>query len=174
VTLADGRTAYTRDGSLAIGGDGELLVGGKYGTGIVLPAGASRLVVARDGRASAAHGDALQPIGELALYRFGDGALCDIGDAVYLGGGPPERLESPQLIQGCLELSSVDPFPVLCRLLFILGDEGGTGIRNVRAKYDLVGRLIGCVLDSRRESADESCRVAGAIVAASRFLAPEY
>jgi flagellar basal-body rod protein FlgG len=74
VNLPDGRTAYTRDGSLQRSGTGQIVTADGYEVqpGITVPDNASSITVAPDGTVSALIGTDTTPtqLGQLQLARF--------------------------------------------------------------------------------------------------------
>jgi len=88
VTMADGRTAYTRDGAFKPTSDGQLVTGSGYKLDppITIPDGASSIVVAADGTVTATlpgQTEATQ-LGQIQVARFVNPAgLQPIGENLY-------------------------------------------------------------------------------------------
>ncbi|MGH2941814.1 MAG: flagellar hook-basal body protein [Solirubrobacteraceae bacterium] len=113
VTLADGRTALTRNGALQIDADGRIATsdGALLQPPVTVPAGTSPedLTVALDGTLTAQG----RTIGNLALVTVAaPHELDDAGDGTYTtndASGPALAAGADTtLLQGCLEASNVD------------------------------------------------------------------
>jgi len=121
VTLPDGSTAYTRDGSFQLDAQGQLVTEGglPLAAGITIPAGASKITIAPDGQVSAklSGQSDVEPLGQITLARFINPAgLEPRGDNLFLetaASGAPQQ-GSPgsdglgTLKQGYLEGSNVN------------------------------------------------------------------
>ncbi len=120
VTLADGRTGYTRDGAFKLNAQGELVTanGLKLAQSITIPAGAEAITIATDGTVSATVAGQTEPVqaGQVQLSRFLNPAgLQPAGDNLYLetaasgaaAAGVPGVDGAGLVRQGSLETSNV-------------------------------------------------------------------
>lgn len=123
VKLADGQTAYTRDGSFQLDASGRLVTADGYqvqatGGGITVPKEAVEVTIAADGTVSVTIPGESQPrvLGQIALARFANPAgLKPIGHNLYLSTpasgtattGKPGSGGAGTMIQGYLEMSNV-------------------------------------------------------------------
>lgn len=121
VTLASGDPAYTRDGKLNLSPEGELVTSDGYplGDGIVIPDGANRISISRDGEVAAYFADEAegQAIGTISLVRFiNEKGLEAIGDNMFrateASGDAAQLIAGTEgagfIRQGFLEDSGVD------------------------------------------------------------------
>jgi flagellar basal-body rod protein FlgG len=127
VTLADGSSAYTRNGTLHVGSDGALVNQDGYPLAgkIVIPADATAVTIGSDGQVQAKAPSEPQPvsIGQIEVVTFVNPAgLKPIGDNLYVATTDGEALNNsgePQtatpgqsgagtLAQGYLEVSNVN------------------------------------------------------------------
>lgn len=112
VTGADGAVRYTRAGRFITGADGQVqtpegwTVDGADGP-LQIPADGGTVQIARDGSVSVDG----QAVGKLRVVRFADaGALQRDEGATFLAPGQePEPMETPNVVQGHIEESNVDP-----------------------------------------------------------------
>lgn len=120
ITLADGRTGYTRDGAFKLNAQGELVTanGLKLAQAIAIPAGAESITIATDGSVSASVAGQTQPVeaGQIQISRFLNPAgLQPMGDNLYLetaasgtaATGVPGVDGAGAVRQGSLETSNV-------------------------------------------------------------------
>ncbi len=120
IQLADGRRAYTRDGSFHLDGGGRLVTadGLIVGPGITAPAGFQEVVVAADGTVTARQADGTTtPIGTINLARFANpDGLQSFGNNLLVetaASGPPQvgapgTVGRGQIHSGVLEGSGVE------------------------------------------------------------------
>lgn len=120
IQLADGRRAYTRDGSFRLDSGGRLVStdGLVVSPGITVPAGAQDISVAANGTVSARQADGtLAPIGTLNLVRFANpDGLQNLGNNLFLetpaSGAPqvgtPGAAGLGRIHSGALEGSGVE------------------------------------------------------------------
>lgn len=89
ITLPNGGTAYTRDGSFELDADGQLVTldGYQVAPGITIPDNANNITINRTGLIEVIVGDSTTPteVGQLQLSRFiNKSGLKAIGDNLYL------------------------------------------------------------------------------------------
>lgn len=120
VTLPDGSTAYTRDGSFKLSADGTIVTSAGYYLfpQITVPENSSALTVSRDGKVSVIlqGEDTSTEIGQIELVRFiNPGGLRSLGDNLYAvsdaSGEPiislPGEEGTGTVVNGYLEASNV-------------------------------------------------------------------
>jgi flagellar basal-body rod protein FlgG len=120
VQLPDGTPGYTRDGGFKLSATGELVTasGLRLAQPLVIPDGATQVVIAPDGTVTAQVAGEAAPVevGQLQLTRFLNPAgLMPVGDNLYretAGSGPPTlgvagQQGMGQIRQGMLEGSNV-------------------------------------------------------------------
>lgn len=121
ISLPDGRTSYTRDGSFEIDSTGRLVTvdGFVVEPTITIPDDATSITINREGSISVVQGtnSALTELGQIQLARFvNPNGLQAIGDNLFLettASGAP-RIDNPDangygsLLQGYLELANVN------------------------------------------------------------------
>jgi len=130
VTMPDGTTAYTRDGSLQIDSQGQLVTSNGYlvQPGITIPSGALSVTVGNDGTVSVLVSGSAAPtqVGSLQLADFINTAgLQPIGSNLYLetaaSGSPqpgtPGLNGLGTLIQGSVESSNVNVVEELVNMI---------------------------------------------------------
>ena len=86
ITLPDGTSAYTRDGSFQVDNTGTMvnIDGYELNPSIVLPEDAVNLTVSADGIASAQVGDDIIELGQIQLVMFqNEAGLRNIGDNLF-------------------------------------------------------------------------------------------
>ena len=120
VTLPDGRTGYTRDGSFKLDAQGELVTsnGLKLAQGVTIPSGAQSITIATDGTVSATLPGATEAaaVGQIQVSRFLNPAgLQPLSDNLFVetaasgaaqtGAGGVDGAGS--IRQGALETSNV-------------------------------------------------------------------
>lgn len=112
----DGTTQYTRRGHFMMANDGTLVTPEGYpvldvaGGSIQLPADTQQVIIARDGTISTEQGQ----ISRLGVFSFGDddlGLLQRAGNTAFIPqlGATAEAVEAPQVYQGKVEASNVNP-----------------------------------------------------------------
>jgi len=124
--LPDGRTGYGRAAQLTPDAEGQLVTSTGLailddgGAPVVLAEGSGLPVVGRDGTVSDGNGALIARIG---VYAAPDLATWQrSGESLFLprdGQGEPDLLEAPQVIQGALEASNVNPITEMVRLIEI-------------------------------------------------------
>ncbi|MFN8535291.1 MAG: flagellar hook-basal body complex protein [Dehalococcoidia bacterium] len=117
ITLPDGTTGYSHDGTFALDGAGALVNGsGGRLTGVELPAGATALAVDRDGTVNALVAGAWQRSGEVGVAVFPNPAgLQSAGEGIFLptaaSGEPavvaPGSGGAGEIVAGVREMSNV-------------------------------------------------------------------
>jgi flagellar basal body rod protein FlgG len=121
VQTPDGGRAYTRAGSFYTNSDrnlvdaqGNLLLG-NGGSPIQLLPNAGPLVIARDGTLS----QGSQQIGRLTIQRFeNNSALTALSGGLFSANGQtPLTIEKPDLMQGAVETSNVQPVGEMVNLV---------------------------------------------------------
>lgn len=130
VTMADGSTAYTRDGAFGLDGDRRVVTtdGRPLAENITLPSGTSDVVLSADGSIYAVAGASgeQQNVGSVSLATFANPAgLKSIGDNLFVesvaSGAPtvstPGLSGAGSLQQGYLERSNVEVVSELVRLI---------------------------------------------------------
>lgn len=121
VLQADGSTAYSRGGTLAMNKDGLLTTatGEPLKPEIQLPSNMTRLVIGRDGQISAAEGNSQTPseVGRLTIVDFANpSGLKPLGNGLYVAteasgepiAGHPGEAGMGTFIQGSLEGANID------------------------------------------------------------------
>ncbi|WP_319533469.1 flagellar basal-body rod protein FlgG [uncultured Cohaesibacter sp.] len=121
ITLPDGRTAYTRDGSFELNADGLLVTvdGYEVQPGITFPDDTADITISNDGEVQATIGNStdVTTLGQLTLARFVNKAGLDpMGDNLFLetpsSGNPqvatPNTDGYGSLLQNYLEISNVN------------------------------------------------------------------
>ena len=130
VALPDGRTAYTRDGTLERDATGLLVNvdGFQIEPGIIIPEDATAISISRDGIVEAYVGDETLPVqlGQIQLARFvNKGGLESIGDNLFVetGASGQAQIGFPggdgmgSLIQGYLENANVNAVTEMADLI---------------------------------------------------------
>ena len=144
VSLPDGRTAYTRVGTLQVDGEGRLTTagGGLITPAVTVPPGSSRLSIEADGQVWAeVNGSERQPVGQVQLARFrnpdglealGTNLLLATPEAGTITTGTPGADRLGRLAPGQIEGSNVDMGEELVRTLQAQRAYG-VGTRTLRA-----------------------------------------
>jgi flagellar basal-body rod protein FlgG len=130
ITMPDGRTAYTRDGSLERSAEGEIVTSTGYpiDPGINIPGLASSIAISPDGMVSAFLDNEAVPtqLGQLQLARFvNKSGLESLGDNLFIetaASGPaqvgvPNADGTGNLLQGYLEMSNVNSVTEIADLI---------------------------------------------------------
>ena len=121
ITMPDGTTAYTRDGSFKLSNVGQLVtaMGNPLAPPVVIPGNASSITIGEDGTVSVEifAGGGAQQLGQIQVARFVNAAgLTPLGGNLYketLASGAPQLLNpgtqaAGTLRQGMLEASNVN------------------------------------------------------------------
>lgn len=124
VALANGETAYTRNGHFSLSEDGFLVTANgarlldRNGNMFQFAPDEKNIEISPDGSVSSSAG----PKGQLALSRFSsDVGLDRLGDTLYQGGNPePVAPERVQLRSGFLEKSNVKPIVETTEMIDVL------------------------------------------------------
>ena len=114
---------YTRNGSFALDGNGKIItqtgdaVLGSNGSPLTVQPGTNNITIMKDGEISSDKGS----VGTLKLVNFPDEqALTAIGGGLYDAQGAPEQpVDKPQLMQGFIETSNVQPITEMNKMLSI-------------------------------------------------------
>lgn len=130
ITLPDGRTAYTRDGSFDRDANGTLVNSQGYAVdpGITIPGDATGVAISQDGIVSAFIGTDSTPtqLGQLQLARFvNKSGLESMGDNMFLetaASGPaqvnvPNTGGTGNLLQNYLEMANVNSVTEIADLI---------------------------------------------------------
>ena len=130
VTLPDGRTAYTRDGSFERDSTGLLVNvdGYQVQPGITIPQDANSLSISADGIVQAYIGTDSTPtqLGQIQMYRFvnkegleaiGDNNFVETAASGAAQGGVPNTDGMGALLQGYLESANVNPVTEIADLI---------------------------------------------------------
>lgn len=157
VTLPDGRTAYTRDGSFERNQDGLVVTldGYEVGNGITIPDDSRAITVSNDGEVEVQVGtsETSTNVGQLELVTFiNPGGLEAIGENLFVetpaSGNPqtgtPGEDSLGTLLQGFLEGSNVEAVAEISDLI------------SAQRAYELNSRVI--------SAADEMMQAAGQIL----------
>ncbi len=122
VVESDVGERYTRNGHFRVDGGGRLVtadghpVQGEGGGPIVLGAGDAQVVVARDGTVSSDSGE----IGRLRIVRFEDPRSLDaVAGGLMMSATPAVAVANPDVVQGMLEGSNVEPISEITRLIAV-------------------------------------------------------
>lgn len=128
ITMPDGSTAYTRDGSFQRSSTGEIVTsdGNPLVPGFVIPDGLVELTITKDGQIQGILNKVATNLGQIELVRFlSPGALKPIGNNMYVetdgSGAPIAGLPNADGFSGInqyfLEGSNVDPVRELVELV---------------------------------------------------------
>ncbi|PIZ31676.1 MAG: flagellar basal-body rod protein FlgG [Alphaproteobacteria bacterium CG_4_10_14_0_8_um_filter_53_9] len=128
ITMPDGTTSYTRDGSLSVNADGDVVTKEGYSIdpAINIPTGATDITITGTGIVSAKVDNTVTELGTITLSMFvNEAGLENIGDNKYLetiaSGTPadvnPGESGSGTITQGFLEASNVDAIESITRLI---------------------------------------------------------
>jgi flagellar basal-body rod protein FlgG len=128
VTMPDGTTAYTRDGSFQLSQDGQLVTkeGYAFDPAITVPTNATDFTVSATGVVSAKVSNVTTQLGTITLSMFANEAgLENIGQNLYrdteASGAPTDATPSEQgsgiISQEYLESSNVDAIESITRLI---------------------------------------------------------
>lgn len=115
-------TRYTRDGSFSLNATGELVTRAGYkvtgdGGPIVIPAESSHITINANGTVSTEDG----VVGKIKLVKFAnEQALAPTGENLYDAKGAAEqKIETPNIMQGMIEGSNVQPIVEMSRMIQI-------------------------------------------------------
>lgn len=128
ITMPDGTTAYTRDGSLQLNQDGQVVTKDGYplDPAITVPTQATDFTITATGTVSAKIDGTTTNLGSITLSMFtNEAGLENIGNNLYLeteASGTPTDSEPGQsgagtMSQGMLETSNVDAIESITRLI---------------------------------------------------------
>ncbi|WMT85717.1 flagellar basal-body rod protein FlgG [Pelagibacterium sp. 26DY04] len=130
VTLPDGRTAYTRDGTFERDATGMMVTtdGYQIEPGIIIPADATSVSISRDGIVEGFINGATEPVqlGQIQMARFvNKGGLESMGDNLFLETaasgeaqvGLPGQEGMGSLLQGYLESANVNAVTEMADLI---------------------------------------------------------
>lgn len=141
ITLPDGTTAYTRDGTFTLNENGEIVnpQGFALDPGITVPTAAEDFTISETGVVTVQVDDVTTELGQITLAMFiNPTGLENIGNNLYLeseASGPaadvnPTEDGSGNILQGFLETSNVDPV------------ESITSLITAQRAYELNSRVI--------------------------------
>ena len=135
---------FTRAGHFSLDGNGALVTSGGHllldagGAAIQLPPGVGELSIARDGTISTA--DGIQ--GQIGLVRFADDTrLRREGDSLLATEQVPEPVAEPEIAQGRLERSNVQPILEMTRMMETVRAFQNTQ-RLLETHHEMVRRVI--------------------------------
>ena len=135
---------YTRGGHFVMGAAGEIVTSGGHalfdegGGALVVPQGSGPIEVARDGTVSTAQGI----LGRISLVRFADEAgLRREGDGLLRTNQAPEPVPMPDIAQGRIERSNVQPVLEMTRMMETVRAFQSTQ-RLMETHHELVRRVI--------------------------------
>ncbi|MCW5724097.1 MAG: flagellar basal-body rod protein FlgF [Maricaulaceae bacterium] len=149
---ADGDTRYTRDGRFRLDSEGRLaapdgaLVLGEGGAPLLMEAGGEPVRISGDGILTQGEAE----IGRVAVFRFdAPGALEKTGESRYRAPEGAEALAvaEPQVLQGFVERSNVQPILELTRMM------------EVMRAYESVSRFINQTEELNRKAIERLGRV---------------
>ncbi len=146
VETANGQRYYTRDGHFKLNANGELataagdLVLNDAQQPIFIAPGETEITFNRDGSISTENG----PIGRLRLVSFADErALKKVSGGLYdAGEQAAEPAQAPNLVQGMIEASNVNPMLEMTRMI------------QVQRAYDTAQQMIDTEHDRVRSAID--------------------
>jgi flagellar basal-body rod protein FlgG len=157
VQLANGTTAYTRDGSFQISSDGTMVTssGDTIASGIKVPPDASDISISKMGVVSVRRSGASEPeeVGRIELARFTNPAgLMTLGGNLYAetpASGEPVR-GFPQddgmghLLQGSLEASNVEIVQEMVDMITSMRayEINSKAIKNSEEMMDIASQMI--------------------------------
>jgi flagellar basal-body rod protein FlgG len=150
VTMPNGTTAYTRNGSLQLSSEGKLVTSDGYSVGdITVPTDATSVTVAADGTVSAqvANQAAAVELGKLQLATFANpGGLASAGSTLFTETsasgsavlGVPGEGGAGNLRQGMLEVSNVN---VVNEMIDLISGQRAYEVnsRVIKAADDMLG-----------------------------------
>jgi flagellar basal-body rod protein FlgF len=135
---------FTRAGHFGLDGNGALVTSGGHrlldadGAAIQLPPGVGEISIARDGTISTA--DGIQ--GQIGLVRFADETrLQREGDSLLMTDQVAEPVADPEIAQGRLERSNVQPILEMTRMMETVRAFQNTQ-RLLETHHEMVRRVI--------------------------------
>jgi flagellar basal-body rod protein FlgF len=142
--LTDAGPRYTRYGHFEVDGNGQLATSAGYplldagGATIQLPPSSVRISIARDGAISTDEG----VVGQIALVRFANEAdLIREGDSLFGTPQTPQPVDAPDIVQGQLERSNVQPILEMTKMMETVRAFQNTQ-RLLDTHHDMVRRVI--------------------------------
>lgn len=119
VSTPDG-DRYTRDGHFRLDASGQIVTEDGFalqaqgGSPLVLSATDATLSIARDGSVSTESGD----LGKIRVVQFTDPtALQPVGSGLASSEAPPQDVLTPEMVQGMIERSNVEPINEMERMI---------------------------------------------------------
>jgi len=135
---------YTRGGHFSLNGEGAVVTTGGHplldegGAAIQLPPEVAGISIARDGTISTADGI----VARIGLVRFADDTrLGREGDSLLVTDQMPEPLDAPDIAQGRLERSNVQPILEMTRMMETVRAFQNTQ-RLLETHHEMVRRVI--------------------------------
>lgn len=153
VELADGTTAFTRDGRFGINADGEVVTadGARLSPAIQVPPNATSVTVTRTGTVFATTPDDVTPqrVGQIEVFSFAnpDGLEAAGGNlfrATAASGAATPAVQNVAIEQGALNASNVSLATEQTNLL-IDTRAAQANINAFRAQADVLGELLNIV-----------------------------
>ncbi len=157
VQLANGGTAYTRDGSFQMSDTGTIVTSGGQTLlpGIKVPTGSSQITIAPNGIVSVKQGDKTTPveIGRIELARFANpSGLESLGDNLYAATpasgdatpGFPGDEGVGNVLQGHLEASNVEIVQEMVDMIAAMRayEINSKAIKNSESMSDIANNLV--------------------------------
>jgi flagellar basal-body rod protein FlgF len=135
---------YTRSGHFSLNGEGAIVTSGGHrlldagGAAIQLPPEVGSISISRDGTISTADGI----VAQLGLVRFADDTrLGREGDSLLVTDQVPEPVAAPDIAQGRLERSNVQPILEMTRMMETVRAFQNTQ-RLLETHHEMVRRVI--------------------------------
>lgn len=124
VSMPDGSTSYTRNGSFSLNGQSQLVTKQGYpvlsdgGQPLVLPEDARHITITEDGQISTEQGE----VGQLQLTGFDDQQkMQELGDGLYAAGTAQQTpATNTRMVQSAIEGSNVNPILEMNRMVEVL------------------------------------------------------
>lgn len=149
VTLPDGASAFTLDGSFGLNAKGEIVTsnGARVEPPIQLPEGAGNVTVGRDGTvfASDRNGSAPEAVGQLRVFQFPNAeGLESIGGNLFRAtsaSGQAVPVQAPRVQAGTLAGSNVD---LAVEAVNMIANRNAfqANVNMLKAQSDLLGELL--------------------------------
>lgn len=128
ITMPDGTTKYTRDGSFQLDANGNMVSKEGYALdpGITIPSDATEITISNTGDVSVKVGETITQVGTITIAMFtNESGLESIGSNLFAettaSGTPTDSTPgsdgSGTLLQGFLEASNVDPIDAVTSLI---------------------------------------------------------
>lgn len=135
---------YTRNGSLQVSGDGTLVTQQGYpvlddgGQPIQFGPGDTDINIARDGTIASETG----PIGKLNVVEFENpNDLQLISGGLYFADSQPTKAETPEVVQGMVEGSNVEPIIEMARMIEV--SRAYTGVQKmIEAEDERIKKMV--------------------------------